>query len=144
MRTSVVALTALGICLGLAGCNNQETPFRKIDPNKVPITGEITYKGRPLSGAVITLEPKQKGVEGTGVEVTDGKFSLPQADGLVPGVYVVRVFDMASFIGEPGGPTGGDDQAVRVGKFPAEYSEKSTLTFKVTAEGPNHLKLDLK
>ncbi len=140
----VTGWTVLGLCLGLAaGCNQQETPFRKIDPNRLPITGEVTLYGKPLDGAVISFEATQKGVVSSGAEVKNGKFEIAQADGLVPGVYVVKVFDPALFQLDPAAPTDADEKKPRA-VIPHEFGDKSKYKVVVKADKTNHFKIDLK
>ncbi len=139
----VAAWLALAAGLGLAaGCNQQETPFRKIDPNRLPITGEVTLYGKPLDGGFISLEATQKGVVSSGADVNDGKFQMDAADGLVPGIYLVKVYDKKLLISDPGASTDADEKKPRL-VIPEQFNEKSKIKVEVKA-GTNHFKIELK
>ena len=60
--------------------------------NKLAVSGTVTWKGQPLQTGMIGFVPADAGVttEVTSV-VTNGAFSIPQTDGLLPGRYKVWV-----------------------------------------------------
>ncbi len=79
----------LAICLtsslAFVGCGDRPT-------GGVAAHGTVTVDGRPLSGAVITMEP----IEGTkgpnaSAPVFEGKFQFTQQAGLLGGTYLARV-----------------------------------------------------
>ncbi|MEM6474003.1 MAG: hypothetical protein AAF802_30920, partial [Planctomycetota bacterium] len=86
-RVVALAFSVLMLCMFLAtaGCS-------EATPGGVPVAGTVMVDGEPLSGAVITFEPK----EGTGgpaasVPVFDGTFEVTADAGLHAGTFVVRV-----------------------------------------------------
>src|SRR3954452_23234255 len=83
---AVSILVPLGIVLG---CSNSSRPPR------YPVTGTVTYQGKPLAGAVITFVPT--GADGEAASAfsdADGKYALTTweaGDGARPGEYRVKV-----------------------------------------------------
>src|SRR5262245_16358306 len=58
----------------------------------VPVKGQVTYKGKPLTGGSIMFEPVDGGREAHGTIQPDGTFSLStfrSGDGAVRGVHRV-------------------------------------------------------
>src|SRR3954463_16517520 len=80
-------LVTVGIVL--TGCSNSSRPPR------YPVTGMVTYQGKPLAGAVITFVPT--GADGEAASAftdADGKYALTTweaGDGARPGEYRVKV-----------------------------------------------------
>jgi hypothetical protein len=134
--------TAVALFLVLVvgpGCGNKE-PFRKADPNRLAISGEVLLHKKPLTGAMISFEPVEKGLVASGATVTDGKFQMEAIDGLAPGKYLVKIYDLASY---GVGVGGGDTDTPRI-KIPPEYNERSSTMIEVKAGEANYIKLDLK
>jgi hypothetical protein len=137
-----LVVLALLMCTGLAGCNKQGTPFRKVDPNRLSISGAVTLHGKPLSNAMISFEPVEQGLVASGATLKDGKFQIDAIDGLAPGKYRVKIYDLASYGAGIGGADGDAERPPKV-TIPAEYNERSNLTFEVKAGQTNHYKADL-
>src|SRR5262245_16119870 len=103
-----LAILAL-LFLADTGCQKQDSPYRKIDPNRVAITGAVTLHGTPLSNAMISFEPVDKslGLVASGATLKEGKFQIDAIDGLAPGKYRVKIYDLASYgVGVGGGAEG--------------------------------------
>jgi hypothetical protein len=91
-RTGFIATILVIALLAMTGCSG---------PRVVPVTGKVTYKGKPLSQATVTFIPME--VEGNlksvAVSLTDseGQFTLQtrlganDRMGTVPGTYRVAV-----------------------------------------------------
>jgi hypothetical protein len=157
MQVTKLRWGVLGLILAI-GCSSSE---REILPTH-PVTGKVTFDGKPLSGAEIWLVPTA-----ANEAVKNAKFTIrPYAKSKSDGTFVVN-----SYLTDDGAPLG--DYAVMVvveggqanteeerendmpgapkpkGKrrpaIPAKFSDPTTsgLTFKVN-EGPNELVLDLK
>jgi hypothetical protein len=81
-------LIAVGIPL-LVGCANDGRP------ETYPVTGTITWQGKPLAGATIVFVPGPDGGEGAAATSdADGKFAVStyaSGDGARPGQYRLRV-----------------------------------------------------
>ncbi len=61
----------------------------------VPVSGTVTFDGKPIEGAVVMFVPVDKGETASGATDTQGKFTLNTASattpGAVPGSYKVSV-----------------------------------------------------
>jgi len=74
----------------LAGC-------QKSSINTVPVDITVTYKGAAVEGALVTLNPAEKGSDirsASGMTKADGKvvpMTPPGAKGALPGKYVVTI-----------------------------------------------------
>ena len=84
LRSSVrVSAFALAVCLLLAGCSNSGV---------VPVSGTLTYKGKPVTNAFINFVPEH-GRPSMGETDQNGRFTLvydPQTKGAQVGKH--RVF----------------------------------------------------
>jgi hypothetical protein len=109
-----------------------------------PVSGTVTFKGAPLKTGMIQFQPAEPGsVTAGGSAVTDGKYAIPVAEGLVPGKYLVTITAAGPAPALPQGTMPGDVPAAPKEPIPAKYNAKSTLTAQVTKEGPNDFKFDL-
>jgi hypothetical protein len=136
------AHAVLGVMLASAlGCSEA--------PKLVPVTGVVKLNGKPLAGATVAFSPVAKAGEinagdGSAGKTNDsGEFNLSTSHG-VPGAIVgkhkVRIFALSPQVGSGEPPRSGWPL---VNKVPARYNEESTLTFEVTAPGPNKADFDL-
>jgi hypothetical protein len=86
-QIAVVTLVTVGIVL--SGCSGSERP------PTFPVTGTVTWQGKPLAGAAITFVPTDKdGVAASALTDSEGKYSLTTweaGDGARPGQYRVKV-----------------------------------------------------
>src|SRR5262245_31335728 len=101
LREIFLRAAAGSVCLALvvqlsfcAGC---------VQPNRlgtVPVSGKVTYKGQPVSGATVSFIPDGEGRPATAITAADGGYKLTtlDADGAMPGQYsvVVRKSDVAA------------------------------------------------
>ncbi len=96
MPFRVLCLVILGawLCLAVSGCGSGTG-----DPQGVPlipVTGTVTYKGKPLTRGVIEFEPQQAGRLAKGAIHPDGTFTLTtyqDGDGVAAGLHRVSVHD---------------------------------------------------
>lgn len=95
---------ALGL-LVLPGCGNKN-PY-----DLYPVSGEVTYNGKPLvEGSVVYLPAEPGGRQATGPIQPDGKFQLTthqKNDGAVKGKYNIVVY---AYEAHPGEPTSREEQ----------------------------------
>ncbi len=80
------ALAALGF---VAGCGGPASSGAKL----VPVSGKVTYKGKPLAKGRVSLMPLKPGNTASG-DIVDGAFKLStyqRDDGAPPGQYKVSV-----------------------------------------------------
>lgn len=150
--------------LSLAGCGGGGG-----DGNRVPVfkvTGKVTMGGGPVADAVVTFAPREKQPVAIGRTDTEGNYLLTTysaGDGAAAGEFGVMVMKEApAASGSSGPPAHGAGFAPpahasqKSGKqqpttkstslLPEKYShsDKSGLTAKVTADGPNEFNFELK
>jgi hypothetical protein len=114
-----------------------------------PISGTVSFGGRPLNGGSIQLVPEgsSAGISSGGV-ITDGRFRVAREDGPVPGKYKVMIFAE----GGRGAARAADEAPGRpepaakgtAGLIPLRYNFQTELTAEVKAGGPNDFTFDLK
>jgi hypothetical protein len=96
VRSSVRGLAfASAACLLLAGCGGS---------NVVPVSGTLTYKGKPVTNAIVHFVP-ESGRPSMGETDRDGRFTLtydPQTKGAQIGKH--RVFVMHNAVADAGQP----------------------------------------
>jgi hypothetical protein len=91
------ARPAIGMCVALALCGCSSRPAR---PPTYPVSGTVTWKGRPVEAARIVFVPIAAGTEAaSGVTDASGKYQLTTfvaGDGAQAGEYRVKVskYDM--------------------------------------------------
>jgi hypothetical protein len=83
----VLSLVTIGIIL--TGCSNSSRP------PTYPVTGTVTFQGKPVAGAVISFVPTdENGAGASAIADTEGKYELTTweaGDGARPGEYRVKV-----------------------------------------------------
>ena len=144
----------------LIGCNSGARR-----PATYPVTGTVTYQGKPLAGALVTFVPAEDGKNeaATGMTDAEGKFKLTTYsadDGANAGDYLIKV---AKWDGKK--PTNEEQEAYIISYeeeqklqftdekptppaknlLPAKYGYEGTsgLTLSVTKAGPNHIDIKL-
>lgn len=113
----------LGMSL-VAGCGGSDGPQRVI------LSGTVTYQGQPVKEGQICFLP----IEGTqapvaGAPITDGKYCVEQKGGLPVGTHKVQILAFAS-----NGKGGADAMTGLMGKqyLPWKYNRETEL--KITVE----------
>ena len=82
MAARVLLFAGLSSVL-LTGCSN--------DP-RLAVGGTVRFKGQPLDQGRIEFHPPEGKGNQSGAVITDGRYQIPQANGLAPNTYEVRVF----------------------------------------------------
>jgi hypothetical protein len=142
LRWTLTLLTcALIIPAGSCSKAKPALAERDIDPQRLPITGSVKYQGRPASGLMVTFQPLSPETGGSGGQVMDGEFSIQAIDGLRPGKYLVRIYDVASYSGEPA--RDGNGNPVPSIKVPPQYNDSSKLTIEVKGGDANHFSFEI-
>jgi len=110
------------------------------------VAGEVKIDGEPLKAGMIQFMPTEPGLAVPGgAAITDGKYAMSKADGLVPGPYQVSVTSApAPATGLVEGSMPGDPLPPPKEPIPSIYNSKTTLTAKVTEAGPNTFSFELK
>lgn len=122
-RTGWFLILAALACVG-SGCAEEGVP-------KYPVTGEVTYKGKPLEGAIVSFTPKGEGRPASATTGADGKYSLStdvSGDGALAGVYAVTVAkydrDVTEPPAKPEGEEADSDEPIDItDEYPANYDE---------------------
>lgn len=131
------ALPLAVAAIALAGCGKGVSV-----PSTVPVTGVVTYKGKPLQGILVTLHAQ--GEEPTGAYIPagqtgpDGKFTLSTGapgNGAPSGDYVVTFTKP-----EIAPPAKTASIETEIDAFGGKYSDPAQSQWKVTiADGENSL-----
>jgi hypothetical protein len=101
-----------------------------------PITGIVTFQGKPLDQGTIEFAPAAGQKTYSGGEIKNGQYSLPAAQGLEPGAYDVRITS------NEGGVSSADEMPGEVStppkqRIPPEFNTETTLKVEVKASGEN-------
>lgn len=125
-------------CFVLTGCGGQ---------GLVPVSGTLTFKGKPVTNAIINFVPSDDGRPSSGKTDENGKFTLyfdEQNKGIKPGKYKVYVMlDALATATRPGAipgmpaPMEGDESIL----FDKYSNEKSPVTVDIT-KAESDLKLN--
>ena len=129
-----------GVCCLLlicAGCG-------KSGPQRVAVTGKVSYKGAPLKVGTIRFDPVDADASFPGgANVKDGEFTIAAKEGLVPGKYRVSISAPDAELPKIPNDTVPGAPRRTAEKLPAKYNTESKLTADVTPDGPNQLEFTL-
>lgn len=136
---SLENLLLYAVCLlTLAGCGPQS--------DLLPVEGNVLLDGAPLRDGSIrfTLTGSDK-VFTAAAPIEEGQYQLPQAKGLLPGIYHIMI--SASDENAPQvtirDPSGRPLTTAPAELIPAEFNTESTKTVEVTPEGENQFSFDI-
>lgn len=134
-RASAVAVVTVAWICG--GCGNA----------RVPISGNVTFNGKPVDKGVITLEPADRNGPTTGGEIVDGKFKLIGNAAPLPGKKIVRISAVRKTgrkvpAGMPLPPGSMVDELEHY--IPPIYDAKSNMTCEVSPDGSKEIDFALK
>jgi hypothetical protein len=145
-RFCFIGFLLLGLCL--FGCSQNKTS------GKVSVSGSVSLKGTPLADGVIQFEPLEKQSTSAAVPLVGGNYSISAANGLQPGMYLVRVTtsEEESKPVNPDAPlTPSGENLPGSGKteakkpvIPPEWGSKSKQQVEVKADGSNKFDFDIK
>ena len=79
-RTSSLAI-GLGVALMLAGCEQRRFVT-------VPVSGRITFEGKPTEGVHVSFQPEGGGPASAGITDQEGRYTLRRIDTQQPGAIV--------------------------------------------------------
>lgn len=112
------------------GCQGGKDPL-----GRLPVAGTVTFQGKPLSKGMIEFLPSDaKQRLSARTLISDGKYRLPQEQGLPPGTYRVLISSperdpTAKQV--PVGPPGMTMSPPVRESIPARYNSESRLTAEV-------------
>jgi len=84
-----LAATVTGLFVLIAGCSQRDDIGRRY-----PVTGTVTYKGKPLPTGHVNFVPEGEASRGATGNIVDGKYRLTTHapdDGAMPGKYRVTI-----------------------------------------------------
>jgi hypothetical protein len=132
----VLEMVASALLVGCGGAGD-ELP-------RESISGRVRLNDEPLKEGRIQFQGAAPG----GAGIVEGAYSIPKAEGLVPGKYQVLIFGAAAqtqqvaskseMPGDAAPPKKGAKEPI-----PEEYNNKSKLTAEVTKDGPNRFDFEL-
>lgn len=112
-----------------------------------PVSGEVTFDGKPVQEGTITLEPADGQGQTTGGKIADGKYYLAGDAAPLPGKKTVRIFAVRKTGRRiPAGPPSPPDTMVEeIERYiPSAYNIQSILTCEITDQGAKQLDFPLK
>ena len=144
-------ICSLAIALPCFGCSSKSDGR----PERVPVTGSITFNEKPLQNAAIAFVPVgSSGPPATGATDSDGSYELmtfETADGAIPGSYNVSI--VATGEDPNRNPDGSQKYSEEDPRWtqpkstiPEHYNDpiKSKLNATVSVDGENEHNFDLK
>ena len=129
----VAALVMVFCCLG---CAKQDGDL----PEVQPVSGSVTYNGKPVDNGSVTFHSESARKPATGLLDKQGRFELTtfaRHDGAEVGKYRVTVlaFDQSG---------SGDDEGLAAYSIPLKYTQEKTTPLEAEVkEGDNTIDLEL-
>jgi hypothetical protein len=128
-------------CLGmlvvlLVGCGPS-------GPTRIPVTGQISFDGQPLSKGTITFIPTGEGTAASG-EIIDGKFAIAQEVGPSPGRSRVEVLSYQETGRQVPGMVPGTMEPEIKQVIPDQYNTRTKLEQELVVDQPVSLELTSK
>lgn len=124
---------------GLIGCQQSEGDGLP----REPISGAVTWKGKPLSKGTIQLIPtSQAEVPPIVAAIEEGRFTVPKEQGPIPGNYTIVITESTGVAPSPD-QMPGESTPPPPQTIPAQYNTKTKLKFEVKAGEANKLDLAL-
>lgn len=151
-RTSIFWLGLVCVAMVLAGCGTS-------GPKLIPVSGTVTYNGKPVEGAVVSFQCQGAPKMATGTTDAQGRFQLATnkpGDGTIAGKHKVTVRKLVREGAAASGPMSMEDamkateapktQPAERHQLPMKYADaaSSDLEFTVTEAGPNDFTIELK
>ncbi|SFI29844.1 hypothetical protein [Planctomicrobium piriforme] len=149
----VVLMAALAVTSGVRWYRSTWDPYPRL-----PLTGTVTLDGVPMADGYVFFEPKENQPTHSGGLVRGGKFDVPRAEGVVPGLYSVAIIAASDLMAPPNSPgtvmspispttaietsTVSTADAERV-VIPLRYNKETVLRAQVKAGLPNHFQFEL-
>jgi hypothetical protein len=87
MSKSTSTLCGLILCAVLAGCGSSKYSGAK----RYPLEGEVTFEGQPIDLGSISFIPTGDKGRASGGTITDGKYAIPEENGVHAGTYRVEI-----------------------------------------------------
>jgi hypothetical protein len=128
----------LSVCLTLNGCG----PWRKAEPERVPVSGTVTLDGKPLADGLIYFKTIALGTIDS-INVANSRFHGKAEPG-------ERRVEISAYEHGTTRPAHGDSMIPMSSQtrgrnvIPSRYNIESVLSANVTRDGPNEFTFSLK
>lgn len=123
-----VCFVAVGWCIGtMLGCSGRGTDkWRQMMPPTYAVSGNVTFKGKPLAGATVVFHPRE-GISASrraaaGLTDSAGRFTLTTlkpGDGAAAGSFLVTVEKTSPTVAGASAPPIGESGAFPLGPDPS-------------------------
>lgn len=146
LKRAGALVTTIGIAVCSLGCGSDN------ELNRQAVSGNVNVDGTPLAHGVIRFVPEAT-TDGPGVmaEIVDGKFSLEEDGGPVPGLHRVEIeatehlsFDIDNEAEYAAAVQKTGRSPVALNPVPANYNRNSTLTANIADTDEQVFPFDLK
>ncbi|MBI3467625.1 MAG: carboxypeptidase regulatory-like domain-containing protein [Planctomycetes bacterium] len=109
------------------------------------ISGTVTFNGQPLDHGVIEFTPEGAG-DGvqTGSVIAEGKYEIPEAQGLPPGKYKVVISSAGPGRDRAAIDLPGDAPPPSPERIPAKYNAQTELSIDVAPDSDGVYNFDLR
>lgn len=113
--------------------------------SKKPVTGQVTFDGKPLEAGMIVFTPVDANVKAVGgAPIINGAYTIPGGEkGLPPGKYKVAITSGDNTKPKEETPGTGGQEGPGAERIPKQYNAETKLTADVTAAGPNNFDFKL-
>ena len=123
VRSRAILLAILPLLCAVTGCSVSELP------NRVALSGYVTFAGKPIKEGVIMFYPPvtQKGL-GCTVSIKNGYYSVSKDEGPMPGLNEIRIVELERL------PAQGSEQHekfVQTDRIPQDYNLHTTLAVEI-------------
>ena len=129
-------LPALLLLLQIVGCGGNPR-------GRLPVSGKVSFRGKPLEKGTIDFRPVDKRSVGSGAQIVNSAYQIEELKGLPPGKYEVRVFSSkpdTSPLPE-GVPPGVDRPWIEL--IPPNFNVQTEQMVEVTGDGPNEFVFEI-
>lgn len=150
MIRTALCLSLLAASLA-SGCGGGQDRGKAHRPATVPASGAITFNAKPLTGAIVVIQPsKPDGFGASALTDQDGKFELksfPPDSGAVPGSYTVTIVKMDDAGSDPNATEDAKGRPImQKSLIPTRFGNptQSGLKVEIPQAGISTIQLDLK
>ena len=137
MKLSPATCSLLLVCLLSAGCGSAS------GPPLYPVTGKVTFDGKPIEDGRILFREAQGQKRGFSGAIKNGQYSLEATEGKMSVSITAAREVPGKFEESPAGP---DEPKVPVREMyiPKKYNSETTLEATVGNSGSNNVNFELK
>jgi hypothetical protein len=132
-----LGLALMLVCVGCGGGDGL---------NRQAVTGKVAVDGKPIPNGSIGFEPLSPGGIGSGAIITNGTYSISQAEGLPPGKYRVTISgnEGNQFQSSAGTMPGDEDMPMTKDLVPPGWNKDGAHDVEVKDSGSNEFNFEIK